>query len=71
MLTASSTPEGLLDDGEGVLGPDKGCGVSIPRREIALDVADERPDRLEGPAAHGLARENAEPCLDQVEPPSG
>src|SRR6266850_6635582 len=68
MLTTSPTPEGLLDDGGGVLGPDEGCGVSIPRREIALDVADERADGLEGPAPHGLAREDAEPRLDQVEP---
>src|SRR5580765_4494485 len=68
MLTARAAPEGFLNDGGKVLGPDKGPGVSIPFREIAFDVADERPHRVKGASPHRLARENAEPCLDQVEP---
>src|SRR4026207_277801 len=68
MLTTRAAPEGLPNDGGRVLGPDKGRGVSIPFREIALDVTNEGPDGLEGAASHRLAREDAEPRLDQVEP---
>src|SRR5678815_3986818 len=68
MLTTRAAPERLLDDGGRVLGPDKGRGMSIPFREIPLDVADQRPDGLEGAASYRLAGEDAEPRLDQVEP---
>jgi hypothetical protein len=39
-----------------------------PLREIALDVADERPDRLEGPAPHGLRVNHASTRLSQEAP---
>ena len=33
MLTTGPTPEGFLDDGGGVLAPDRGRGMRIPFRE--------------------------------------
>src|SRR5262245_38411698 len=66
MLT--STPEGLLDDGGRLFGPDERRGMSIPVVEEARDVPDEGADRLEGPAAHRFAGQDTEPRLDHVEP---
>jgi hypothetical protein len=49
MLT--TTPDGLLDDGGGILGPDKGRGVRVPLLDVTLDVPDQRADRLKRAAA--------------------
>src|SRR6266481_6622839 len=66
MLT--STPEGFADDVGGFFGPHKGGRVRIPLGEVPLDVADEGADRIERASADRLARQNAEPCFDQIQP---
>lgn len=62
------TPDGLSNDFVGVLGPHEGRGVIVPVGEVMVNVADELTDGVERSAANGLAREDAEPCLDQVDP---
>src|SRR5436309_9794087 len=66
MLT--STAHGLLDDVRGLFGPDEGGRVRVPLVDIAFDMADERADGFKRATAHRLARQNAEPRLDHVEP---
>src|SRR6266481_10095078 len=66
MLT--TTPESFPDDVGGLLGPHKGSRMRIPLLEVPLDVADEGADRIEGASADRLARQNAEPSLDQIQP---
>src|SRR6266481_2912447 len=68
MLT--TPPEGLLEDVSRFLGPDERRGMRVPCGEVALDVADQGADGLEGAAAHRLAGEDAEPGLDHVQPRS-
>src|SRR6266568_1587051 len=66
MLT--TTPDGLLDDGGGVLRPHKRSGMTIPLVDVGRDGADGRSHRVKRGAANGLAREDAEPRLDHVQP---
>src|SRR6266850_135338 len=66
MLTTMA--DGALDDVRRVFGPDEGRRVTIPLRDVGLDVADERPDRVERAAADGLAGQDAEPRLHHVQP---
>ena len=66
MLTP--TTYGLANDRRGGLGPHERCGVLIPMRDVVADMPDEVLDRSEGAAAYGLAGQDAEPCLDHVEP---
>ena len=62
------TPQGLLDDGGGFLGPDERGGVVVPPVDVATDVLDQGADRVEGTAANRLAGQDAEPGLDHVQP---
>src|SRR3989442_10934787 len=66
MLT--STADRLLDDVGRLFGPDKGRGMAVPLLDIAGDVTNQGPDRLERAAADRLAREDSKPRLDHVEP---
>src|SRR5882724_12519699 len=66
MLTLPA--EGLLDEGGRLFGPHEWRGMRIPLGEVALDVPNQSPDGLEGAPAHRLAREDAEPRLDHVQP---
>src|SRR5215470_7466316 len=68
MLTSTRAPKGLADDVRRLFGPDKRRRVGVPLREIALDVADESADRVEGAPAHRFAREDAESRLHHIEP---
>jgi len=65
MLTSPS--ESFADDVRGLFGPDKGRGVCIPVGEVAFDMTDEGAHRVEGPAAHRFAGEDAEPGFHHVE----
>src|SRR5215475_8791310 len=68
MLTSRATTKGLADDGGRLFRPDKRRRVRIPFGEVAFDVAYKGADGIERPAAHRLARQNAEPRLHHVEP---
>jgi hypothetical protein len=65
-MSLMGTPEGLLEDVGGFLGPHEWCGVLVP----VADVADECVDVMEGAAANRLAGEDSEPGLNEVEPGS-
>lgn len=52
----------------GVLVHTNGVGVFVPVLDVVADVQDEFFNGDERAAAHRLAREDAEPGLDQVEP---
>jgi len=58
----------LAHDLIGCLCPHEGGGILIPVADIGLDVSDQRSHGVERAAADGLAREDAEPGLDHVEP---
>lgn len=62
------TPEGLLDDGGGFLGPHERRRVVIPSVDVATNVFDQGADRVEGTPANRLASQDAEPGLDHVQP---
>jgi len=66
MLT--TTTDGLLDNGDRVLGPYEWGRMTIPLSDIGLDVADQGTDGVERAAPDRLAGEDAEPRLDHVEP---
>src|SRR5690242_4469019 len=66
MLT--TPPEGLRDDVSRFFGPHERGRMSVPLREVALDVPDEGPDSLERAPTDRLTREDTEPRLDQVQP---
>src|SRR5882724_3443139 len=66
MLT--TTPHGLPNDRGRVLGPHEGRGMTVPLRDVRVDVTHERADGLERRTANGLAREDTEPRLDHVQP---
>src|SRR6266545_3750091 len=61
-------PDGLADDLGRLLGPDERSRVLIPLIEVALDVAHESSDGIEGTAPDRFPRQDAEPRLDQVDP---
>jgi hypothetical protein len=50
-MSLKGTPQGLLDDVGGFLGPHEWCGVLVPVIEVEADVADECVDVMEGGAA--------------------
>jgi hypothetical protein len=61
-------PDGFLDDVGGLAGPDKRRRVLVPAVDVPLDVFHEGPDGVEGSAANGFARQDAEPGLHHVQP---
>src|SRR5688500_17960988 len=63
-----STAEGLLDDGRRLLGPHEWGRMTVPLGDVALDVANQGPDRMERAAPDRLAGEDAEPRFHHVEP---
>src|SRR5262249_46473212 len=67
-VMSTTPPYGLLDDVGGVLGPYEGRGVHVPLLDVPLDVPDHCADRVKGAAADRLAREDAEPRLNHVQP---
>src|SRR5689334_25205040 len=66
MLT--TTADGLLDDGSRIFGPHERGRMAVPFGDIGLDVTDQRADGIERTPPDRLASEDAEPCLDHVEP---
>src|SRR5262245_9701063 len=58
----------LLDQIRRLFGPDERRRMIIPGVDVSLDVSHEGPHRVEGAAADRLARQNAEPYFDEVEP---
>ena len=42
--------------------------MNVPARNVALDMAHQRGDGIEGATPHQLARQDAEPHFDQVQP---
>ena len=58
----------FLDHVRGLFAPDERRGMFVPRIDVVLNVGHERAHRLEGTATNGLARQNAEPHFDEVQP---
>ena len=58
----------LVDDLFGGLGPDERVVAVVPSRLLCPDLGHEVVDGGEAAAADGLALDDAEPDLDQVEP---
>src|SRR6266487_1723610 len=58
----------LLDQVRWLFGPHERGRMVIPRVDVAMDVGHERAHRIEGSAADRLARQNAEPDFDEVQP---
>src|SRR5437879_13336212 len=63
-----ATPDGLPNDRGRVLCPDEGRRMTVPLRDVRVDVTHECADGLERRTANGLAREDTEPRLDHVQP---
>jgi len=61
-------PHGFLDDVRRIFGPNEGSGVRVPVLNVLADVSNEGADRIEGATSDGLAREDAEPGLNEIEP---
>src|SRR5437773_193463 len=66
MLT--TTADGLPDDDGWVFRPHERGWMAIPLGDVALDMPDQSADGVERATANRLAREDAEPGLDHVEP---
>src|SRR2546422_11487779 len=66
MLT--TTPYGLPNDRGRILGPHEGRGVTVPLRDVRVDVAHERADAFERRTTNGLPHEDTEPRLNHVQP---
>src|SRR6266478_6944090 len=66
MLT--TTTDGLLDDSGRIFGPHERGRMAVPFGDVGLDMTDQRADRVERATPDRLAREDAEPRLDHVEP---
>src|SRR6266576_2587125 len=62
----ATTPDGLSNDRGRVLGPHEGRGMTVPLRDVRVDVTHECADGLERRTANGLAREDTEPRLAHV-----
>src|SRR5438093_5996360 len=62
------SPHGLADDLGGGLGPNEWSGVLIPAFDVLQDVPHQGTHGVEGAAANRLARQNAKPRFDQIDP---
>src|SRR2546422_3127427 len=66
MLT--TTADSLPDDDGWVFRPHERGGMAIPLGDVAVDMPDQSANGVERATANRLAREDAEPGLDHVEP---
>src|SRR4029453_6020552 len=66
MLT--TTADGLLDDGARVFGPHERGRMAVPFGDVGLDMTDQSAEGVKRATPDRLAREDAEPRLDHVEP---
>src|SRR4030095_12036031 len=66
MLT--TTADGILDDDARVFGPHERGRMAVPFGDVGLDMTDQSADGVERATPDRLAREDAEPRLDHVEP---
>ena len=62
------TPEGLLDEVGGFLGPHKRRRVVVPSSDVPPEVLGQSADRVEGASADRFTRQDAEPSLDHIQP---